>query len=245
MARRLLDKVMPRHASIYRRLPAGLCLAVSLAHAGSSQVLPQLEALAKAEALRELPPLTDRQRLQIGPIDPHVELGRCDGPPRAALAPGFKVRDRVLVELRCDGATAWHIYVPVRVVGTSSAAIAAHALVAGSVITAADVRVEQRDLGQLPPGYLDDPAIAVGLTAVRPIAGGTVLTNQQLAGSPAVQRGQQVTLLAAAAGMSVRSAGRALNDGLVNQRVRVLNLSSGKIVEGVARSAQVVEIVFQ
>jgi len=43
--------------------------------------------------------------------------------------------------------------------------------------------------------------------------------------------------------MSVRTAGKALNDGLINQRVRVQNMSSGKIVEGVARSEQVVEII--
>jgi flagella basal body P-ring formation protein FlgA len=45
--------------------------------------------------------------------------------------------------------------------------------------------------------------------------------------------------------MSVRMAGRALSDGLMNQRVRVQNLSSGKIVEGIARSEQTVEIILQ
>jgi flagella basal body P-ring formation protein FlgA len=45
--------------------------------------------------------------------------------------------------------------------------------------------------------------------------------------------------------MSVRMAGKALGDGLINQRVRVENLSSGKIVEGIARSPQVVEIVLE
>jgi flagella basal body P-ring formation protein FlgA len=45
--------------------------------------------------------------------------------------------------------------------------------------------------------------------------------------------------------MSVRMAGRALSDGLMNQRVKVENLSSGKIVEGIARSEQVVEIISQ
>ena len=39
--------------------------------------------------------------------------------------------------------------------------------------------------------------------------------------------------------------GKALSDGLVNQRVRVENLSSGKIVEGIARSQQMVEIILQ
>ena len=39
--------------------------------------------------------------------------------------------------------------------------------------------------------------------------------------------------------------GKALGDALINQRVKVENLSSGKVVEGVARSEQVVEIVLQ
>jgi flagellar basal body P-ring formation protein FlgA len=52
-------------------------------------------------------------------------------------------------------------------------------------------------------------------------------------------------LIADAGGMSVRMSGRALMDGLINQRIRVENLSSGKVVEGIARSEQVVEIVFQ
>jgi len=151
----------------------------------------------------------------------------------------------VLVELRCQGATAWHIYVPVRIVGTAAVAVAAHAIVNGSVLTANDMFIEQRDVITLPPGYLDDPAIAIGLTASRAISGGTVLTNQHLMGMKAVHRGQTVTLVADAGGMSIRMAGRAMSDGLVNQRVRVENLSSGKIVEGIARSEQVVEIIVQ
>ena len=85
----------------------------------------------------------------------------------------------------------------------------------------------------------------MGLTASRPISGGAFLTNQQLVAAKAVQRGQSVTLVADLGGMSVRMSGKALSDGLVNQRVRVENLSSGKIVEGIARSEQVVEIIFQ
>jgi flagella basal body P-ring formation protein FlgA len=105
--------------------------------------------------------------------------------------------------------------------------------------------VEQHDLSELPPGFFDDPAIAVGLTAARPISGGAIITNQQLVASKAVQRGQAVTLIADTGGMQVRMAGRALTDGLMNQRVKVQNLSSGKVVEGIARSEQVVEIIFQ
>jgi len=206
------------------------------------QEMSPLQAMAKSEAALHLPPLTDRQRFLVGPIPQQAQLDHCPAV-KASVGATPHMKDRVLVELSCPG--AGHIYVPVRIVGTSSVAVAAHAIVTGSVLTANDLRLEQHDMTELPPGYLDDPAFAVGLTAARPISGGSILTNQQLVASKAVQRGQAVTLVADAGGMSVRMAGRALTDGLVNQRVRVQNLSSGKIVEGIARSEQVVEIIFQ
>jgi flagella basal body P-ring formation protein FlgA len=227
-----------------RRLLLVACLAATLAHAADLQDISQLESLAGAEAQRLLPPINDKQRLVVGPVQPHLQLPRCENAIRTARAPGIQVPGRVLIELRCDGHAPWHLYVPGKIVGTTSVVLAAHAVVVGTVLTAKDVTVEQRDLVGLPPGYLDDPGIAVGLTAARAIAGGAILTNQQLLGAQAVQRGQTVTLIADAGGISVRMAGRALTDGLINQRIKVENLSSGKIVEGIARSAQVVEIVF-
>jgi flagella basal body P-ring formation protein FlgA len=209
------------------------------------QDIPTLEALAKSEAVRQFPPLTDRQRFLIGPIEPHLELARCRESVKAALASTHHMQDRATIELRCQNPNPWHLYVQVRIIGTSSVVVAAHAIVVGSVLKATDLRVEQHDISELPPGFLDDPAIAVGLTASRPISGGAFLTNQQLVAAKAVQRGQSVTLVADLGGMSVRMAGKALSDGLINQRVRVQNVSSGKIVEGIARSEQVVEIVFE
>jgi flagella basal body P-ring formation protein FlgA len=155
------------------------------------------------------------------------------------------MQDRATIELRCQDAKPWHLYVQVRIIGTTTVAVAAHAIVVGSVLKDTDLRTERHDISELPAGFLDDPAIAVGLTASRPIAGGAFLTNQQLVAGKAVQRGQSVTLVADLGGMSVRMAGKALGDGLINQRVRVQNLSSGKIVEGIARSEQIVEIIFQ
>jgi len=209
------------------------------------QAIPELESLARSEAARAFPPLTERQRFLIGPLEPNLQLERCRQPVKSTLASPHHMQDRATVELRCPDPKFWHIYVQVRIIGTSPVAVAAHAIVVGSVLTEKDLRVEQHDVSELPPGFLDDPAIAVGLTANRPIAGGAFLTNQQLVAAKAVQRGQTVTLIADAGGLRVRMAGKALTDGLINQRVRVENLSSGKIVEGIARSEQTVEIIFQ
>jgi flagella basal body P-ring formation protein FlgA len=227
----------------YRRLGWLVVLAAAPSWGADFQDIAELENLAKSAAAPVLAPPTDRQRLQVGPLFPHLQLARCDNV-KSSIALGPRTPARVLIQLRCDGSTPWHLYVPVKVVGTSPVVLAVHAIVTGTVLTAKDVTVEQRDVLALPPGFLDDPSIAVGMTAARSISGGAVLTNQQLLGVRAVQRGQTVTLVADAGGISVRMPGKVLTDGLVNQRVRVENLSSGKIVEGIARSEQVVEIIF-
>jgi flagella basal body P-ring formation protein FlgA len=220
-------------------------IAPGVASSGEQEDHARLEALARSEASLHLPPLTPHERFVAGPIYVNAKLARCSQPVKPSVSPGGQMRDRILVELSCPGTPPWHIYVPVRVVGTSQVTVAAHAIVAGAVLTAEDVRTEQRDITELPPGYMDDPAVTVGLTAGRPISSGAVITNQLLVGAKAVQRGQTVTLIADAGGMSVSMQGRALSDGLVNQRVKVENLSSGKVVEGIARSQQVVEIILQ
>ena len=202
-----------------------------------------LGTVATRAATRLLPPLSAGQRLQVGPIEPDLRLQQCDQTVAGTRAPGLKIPGRVVVLLRCAGSHPWHIYVPVRVVGVTAVAVASHALVAGTVLTSADITVERRDVTLLPPGFFNSAAIAVGLTAARPIAGGAILTNEMLLGTPAVRRGQTVTLIADAGGISVRTNGRALMDGFVNQRVKVQNLSSGKIIEGIARSDQTVEII--
>lgn len=226
---------------------AALALAPALASAEISDPrdIAQLEALAKSEAALQFPKLTDRQRFLVGPIEARLQFDKCSRPIKPMTASPQHMKDRVMIELLCQDPKPWHLYVPVRIVGTSPVAVAVHAIVAGTEVKATDLKIEDHDISELPLGFLDDPAIAVGLIASRPIAGGAYLTNQQLTAPKVVQRGQSVTLLADAGGISVRMEGRALSDGLMNQRVRVQNLSSGKIVEGIARSAQVVEIILQ
>lgn len=238
---------MTRGALARRCTLAALVLAPVLAGAEISDPrdIAELGALAKSEAALQFPRLSDRQRFLVGPIEPHLQFDKCHRPVKPMVASPQHMKDRVMIELLCEDPKPWHLYVPVRIVSTSPVAVAMHAIVAGTEIKAADLKIEEHDVSELPLGFLDDPAIAVGLIASRPIPGGAYLTNQELTAPKVVQRGQSVTLLADAGGVSVRMAGRALSDGLMNQRVKVQNLSSGKIVEGIARSEQIVEIILQ
>ncbi len=218
--------------------------AASDSSVGDRQDVAALEAAARTTAASALPPLGAHQRFKVGPVRTDLDLPRCATPLAPAVSGGTHMKDRVVVEIRCAAPTSWHVFVPVRVVGFSTAVVAAHSIVMGTVLGPADVRVEEHEMAELPAGFIDAPSVVVGLSAARPIAAGAVITNQELNAPKAIVRGQSVTLVADVGGMSVRMAGRALGDGYVNQRVRVQNLSSGKVVEGIARGQDTVEISF-
>jgi flagella basal body P-ring formation protein FlgA len=73
-------------------------------------------------------------------------------------------------------------------------------------------------------------------------AGEPILPNLLLT-PPVIRRGQTVTLKAGASRMSVSMAATALSDGGLGEVIDVTNDSSGRVVQGIVRSARVVEIL--
>ena len=110
-------------------------------------------------------------------------------------------------------------------------------------LTSDDVRAERRDVAKLRRGYLGGVEDMNGMRLKSPVMAGTVLTPAVLESDQVVKRGQTVTLVARAGGIAVNMSGTALADGGLNQRIRVENLNSGRIVEGIVRSAEHVEVL--
>ncbi len=114
----------------------------------------------------------------------------------------------------------------------------------GHVLSKSDLRADVRDVARMTTaGYISDPALLVGHKLKTSILAGRVLTRQLVEADTLVRRGQTVTLAIAAGGINIRMAGKALSDGARNQRIRVENLNSGRVVEGIVRSAELVEVL--
>lgn len=62
---------------------------------------------------------------------------------------------------------------------------------------------------------------------------------------PLVHRGQAVTLIAHAGNLNVRAPGISMADGGLNERVKVRNSTSSRLLEGVVRSAETVEVLLE
>jgi flagellar basal body P-ring formation protein FlgA len=146
------------------------------------------------------------------------------------------------VRVACTEGAAWSINVPVDIRRRTDVLVTRRAVARGETLTAADVDVQSRMLPGLASPFVGKVGDLAGRPARRPIPSGTAVAADALGAAVLIRRGQNVTLAASSAGIEVRAPGLALADAAAHQRVRVQNLYSLKVVEGVADTDGVVRV---
>lgn len=178
-----------------------------------------------------------------GHLDPRLRLPRCSQPLEPFVRPGTQVASRTVVGVRCSGSRPWKVYVPVNVVVTQPVLVARRTLPSGHAITADDVTLESHDVSRLNGGYLSSIEELSGQRLKHQVIGGRIMTPAMLKADVIVRRGQTVTLVVRNDQMNISMTGKALSDGALNQRIRVENVNSQRVVEGLVRSPEYVEIL--
>ena len=181
--------------------------------------------------------------VQAGNIDPRQRLARCDQALSGFLRTGTEIKARTIVGVRCSGSKPWKVYVPVDVIVTESVLIARKTLNKGHVLSATDLIEEPRDVSRLRSGYLSEPTEVIGQRLKTQVIAGKILVPSMLEVEIVIRRGQTVTLTAGRDDFSIAMTGTALMNGALNQRIRVENTHSGRVVEGVVRSREHVEVL--
>jgi flagellar basal body P-ring formation protein FlgA len=206
---------------------------------------PLDEAAARAIALVRALPDADGARLDVEalPFDARTNVTACGSELLAELVGKRLAGARATVRVRCtDAANPWSVAVALRVALYRPVLVARHPLVRGDVVDADTTTLAERDVLQLGYGHLDDPARYRGSRIVRPVAEGAALAPTTVAARLLVERGATVTLLARTDAVDVRATGIAVEDGSAGVRVRVRNVSSGRVVDGVVDGPGVVLI---
>ncbi len=171
--------------------------------------------------------------VRVGRLDRRLRLTRCDKPLEVFDPPGSRDLGNTTVGVRCNGAHPWTLYVPVTIDAFAEVVVAATPLSRGETLDATKVKVARYNLAKLPQGYFDDPTEVIGMRLRRNLTAGQPLVPAMLKAQRLIQRGQRVTMVARGNGLEVRMPGEALAHGARGQRIRVRNLSSKKVVEGV------------
>jgi flagellar basal body P-ring formation protein FlgA len=201
-----------------------------------------IRAAAESFVKSQLPHDANIAGVTAGSLDPRLRLVRCASGMRRQLPIGATLQARSMVAVSCQGPVRWTVYVPVTVESRISVLVLKHPVPRNARLTMEDVTVETRKVTGLATAFLTDVKDLESRSVERPLPMGTTLTVDMLEPDMVIRHGQDVTLIASAGGIEVRAAGRALADAAAGTRLKVQNLSSLKVVEGVAESPDLVRV---
>jgi flagella basal body P-ring formation protein FlgA len=183
------------------------------------------------------------RNIQVGHLDPRLNLEQCAEPLQTYLAPGAKTVGKTTVGVRCQSPRPWALYVPARVDLYQTVYQTAGNLPRGHIIRDTDIAPIKQNLTRLHRGYFSDKDQLLGKETRRRLQQGQVITPNQVKAPLLVKRGEQVELIARSELFAVRMNGKAMMDGARGDRIRVKNLSSERIIEGTVTQAGQVTVI--
>ncbi len=207
------------------------------------QSTEEIAAVAEDYLRGRIGPSAKNTAVEAGVLDPRHLLARCTTPIEAFLRRGTRISARTIVGVRCNGVRPWKVYVPVNVIVTDTVYVAARTLPRGHLLAEADLIREERDVTRLVSGYVSSKEQLIGQRLKSQLLAGRILTPKLLQADKAIRRGQSVTLVVRSGDVSIQMGGKALADGALGQRIRVENSNSGRVVEGIVRSQEHVEVL--
>lgn len=175
-------------------------------------------------------------------IDPRLRLPSCE----EALHIEEKTRDlratQRLLRVSCSSPSNWQLYVKASIALWQDVVVAKHLINRDQALRPSDLRLERKKSQQLRQGYFDSIQSLTGLKPKYAIRAGEVISPNRVTKPKMVQRGREVTLIAASGGIAVRTKAKALENATLGDVVSVQNLSSKKRVQGVVIGHATVQV---
>jgi flagellar basal body P-ring formation protein FlgA len=221
------------------------CLATLIAGQVNAQAIESLDSIrsaAESYVQAQLPDTRAKYYVTAARLDPRLRLADCTKVLDVFVANNGSVQPRTTIGVRCTDVGGWTIYVPVTIEVEAQVLVLRRPLARRARVEALDVELQTRRLPGISTNFLSDVSTLQGRRLRRALAAGTPLTIDVLDRDVLVQRGQSVTLIASNAGMEIRAQGRALSEGSERDRVRVQNVNSLKVVEGIVENAGTVRV---
>lgn len=211
-------------------LTSALIFCTSSASADTSFLHRQLEQFIEQQIQPTL--LTgDQFSYRIDPIDQQLNLPQCqsaiDFNPIRPLENGH-----FSIKASCQSPRNWSLYVRGEITIERRVVIITQALPKGTPLSKEHLSHALINADQLRSGYYVKDEEVLNFELKRPLPQGKVLTPQLLTPPLLVRKNDEVTISAGRKQQfEVRVSGIALQDGRLNQQIRVENLSSGRKIK--------------
>lgn len=178
----------------------------------------------------------------VGKLDSRLKLKTCNKSLRAFMPKGSRIIGKTTVGVKCEGSKPWSLHVPVTIRIYKKVLAATRTLSKGEVLAESDLKLIKHDISNLSYGYFEDVKVGTGMKVKRHVLADTVLTPSMLKKPQVIKRGQKVSILANSGRMQVRMMGKALNNGAIGDRIKVMNMKSRQKIEGVVTSPAEIKV---
>lgn len=230
------------HLGTWLWLP-GLC-ALALQASGTALQSPEsiVTTAVAASEQRAREHGHEHVSVQVKPLDQRLRLPLCGGPLSSHISSSSQVLGAVNVQIACKLPKPWTIYIRTTVAAQRPVPVLTRPLARRSIVSAGDIKLVMQPVESVSNGLIFDPEQIIGMELVRSLDEGSTIRVNQLRPPKVIKRGQEVMLISSLNGLEVRIKGKAMRDAASGERVTVTNLSSGKKIEGIARSDGTVSV---
>ena len=185
-------------------------------------------------------PTNDKVDIIVSPVDSRLGLTSCDSTLNLTLMGNKEIKRNATVQVECTNSVKnWKTYVPVKVKIQKAVITSLQPIAKGTLLSADNLTV----------GYIDDYLVNGDMTTdMSQIMGGRskkdIQPNQPIRLSQIciVCRNDTVEIIATKGGLSIKTTGRALQDGIKGNSIRVQNVRSQKIISATVTDIGKVEV---
>ncbi|MFM5029622.1 flagellar basal body P-ring formation chaperone FlgA [Aeromonas rivipollensis] len=186
-------------------------------------------------------PLDAQAEVTVGTIDERLPLNHCEEGLTISLPAKMEIRRNTTVYLKCEGDKPWDLYLPVRVSIQKPYVTVAVPVAKGDILSESMLTLAYQDQTLIRGDYLTDPASLIGVRSKRELKPGQPIRLTQVC---VVCKGDQVTLSAENSSMQIKTMARALQDGSFGDMIRLVNIRSGRAVQGQVSAVGSVVVTF-
>ncbi len=236
-----LNKQMMSLASSLLVLSAVITLSTNV-YSKEFQSLHEITRTAHDFILNQTQTENEDIQVVVSKLDPRLRLHQCTVA-LEAFNQNYEIRlGRSTVKVRCDDFKPWSLYVPVSIKNFKKVATLKHALTRNTVLTDKDIFLQKMNINRLSSGYFDDISQLKGKILTQSLTKGAVLTKHHVKLAMAIIRGQRVTVIARNSVIEVRMEGTAMSKGAIGDRIKVKNMKTKRIVEGVIINKHLISV---
>ena len=208
----------------------------------ASEVTDYLQEQAQAFVLDQLDvPLDAQAEVKAGTIDERLPLHHCEEGLTISLPAKMEIRRNTTVYLKCEGDKPWDLYLPVRVSIQKPYVTVAVPVAKGDILSEPMLTLAYQDQTLIRGDYLTDPTALIGVRSKRELKPGQPIRLTQVC---VVCKGDQVTLSAENSSMQIKTMARALQDGSFGDMISLVNIRSGRAVQGQVSAVGSVVVTF-